>query len=420
MRRLAQFPLILQNIVCPIPPSSSPRFRSPYGSISHWPVVNSGDSTPSTTMTRHTPHRRRGHRHRDHSRSQRGRNDRPNNLLTPQQNYPGKFSILVVDDHSQDATAKLATKNPRIKIRTSSNTKLDGSFRAAAATWLDRQAFRPGCWSRSCHARSRGFRRSTPTYFWFTDADIVHAPDTLSRLVARAEQNNLALTSFMVLLRAQTFPERFLIPPFLFFFLKLYPPTKIANPNSRVSRSRWRLHSPPPRRARSHRRPRRDPRRSHRRLRPSPRRQTPALRWKKRKNLDGRHPQKPQPPRLLHLRRSPRHDRPHRLHPTPLLRVTPHRYPPRPCHHLPRPHRAPLRTRHRHTPRCARHLARHVALFLPTVRYYRISTHWAATLPLAATFYAGATFLSARVTGSIAAPNGKAARKPHRRRVNRR
>ena len=34
-------------------------------------------------------------------------------------------------------------------------------------------------------------------------------------------------------------------------------------------------------------------------------------------------------------------------------------------------------------------------LFLPTVRFYRISTHWAATLPLAAPFYAAATTLSA-------------------------
>jgi hypothetical protein len=34
-------------------------------------------------------------------------------------------------------------------------------------------------------------------------------------------------------------------------------------------------------------------------------------------------------------------------------------------------------------------------LFLPTVRFYRISTHWTAILPLAATFYAAATALSA-------------------------
>ena len=51
-------------------------------------------------------------------------------------------------------------------------------------------------------------------------------------------------------------------------------------------------------------------------------------------------------------------------------------------------------------------------LFLPTVRFYRISTHWAATLPLAAAFYAAATSSPPSVTGPTAAPNGKAAPKP--------
>ena len=64
----------------------------------------------------------------------------------------------------------------------------------------------------------------------FTDADIVHAPDTLQRLVARAERDHLDLMSLMVLLQAKTIPERALIPAFLFFFLKLYPPRWIAKP----------------------------------------------------------------------------------------------------------------------------------------------------------------------------------------------
>ncbi len=70
---------------------------------------------------------------------------------------------------------------------------------------------------------------------WFTDADIAHAPDTLRRLVARAESQRLDLASLMVLLRAKTFPERLLIPPFLYFFLKLYPPKRIADPKSRTA-----------------------------------------------------------------------------------------------------------------------------------------------------------------------------------------
>jgi hopene-associated glycosyltransferase HpnB len=39
----------------------------------------------------------------------------------------------------------------------------------------------------------------------------------------------------MVLLQARTFPERLLIPPFLYFFLQLYPPEWIADPNSRTA-----------------------------------------------------------------------------------------------------------------------------------------------------------------------------------------
>jgi hopene-associated glycosyltransferase HpnB len=39
----------------------------------------------------------------------------------------------------------------------------------------------------------------------------------------------------MVLLQAKTIPERLLIPAFLYFFLMLYPPKRIADRNSRVA-----------------------------------------------------------------------------------------------------------------------------------------------------------------------------------------
>src|SRR5260370_17435436 len=51
----------------------------------------------------------------------------------------------------------------------------------------------------------------------------------------RAEEKSLDLASLMVLLRAKTLPERLLIPPFLFFFLMLYPPRWIADANSRTA-----------------------------------------------------------------------------------------------------------------------------------------------------------------------------------------
>ena len=39
----------------------------------------------------------------------------------------------------------------------------------------------------------------------------------------------------MVLLQAKSFPERLLIPPFIYFFLKLYPPRWIADSRSRTA-----------------------------------------------------------------------------------------------------------------------------------------------------------------------------------------
>ncbi|HEY2821459.1 MAG TPA: glycosyltransferase [Candidatus Acidoferrum sp.] len=149
-----------------------------------------------------------------------------------QQNYPGKFSIVVVDDHSEDATAQLGQTSAQESAQKSPAAKTE-------VTILSAPPLQPN-WTGKLSALNHGIQhadqsQTPPSYLWFTDADIVHAPDTLTRLITRAEQNNLDLTSLMVLLRAQTLPERFLIPPFLFFFLKLYPPSKIANPKSQTA-----------------------------------------------------------------------------------------------------------------------------------------------------------------------------------------
>ena len=80
-----------------------------------------------------------------------------------------------------------------------------------------------------------GGERFAPDYFWFTDAGIVHDLDTLERLVSRAEKHQLDLVTLMVLLQAKSFAERLLIPPFVYFFLKLYPPTWIEDPKAKTA-----------------------------------------------------------------------------------------------------------------------------------------------------------------------------------------
>jgi hopene-associated glycosyltransferase HpnB len=87
---------------------------------------------------------------------------------------------------------------------------------------------------------SRGVARAEVTahgakYFLLTDADIVHAPSALRRLVAKAEAENLALASLMAKLDARGFWGSLLIPAFVYFFQKLYPFPQSNDPKSPVA-----------------------------------------------------------------------------------------------------------------------------------------------------------------------------------------
>jgi GT2 family glycosyltransferase len=174
------------------------------------------------------------------------------------QNYAGEFSAVLVDDHSEDATAQIAQQTARelnaesrIEIYAApalppgwtgklwalnTGTAIFGNSRTAISGCPQTTSISPGPPSTSRTApNDPALPVSSPTYYWFTDADVVHAPDTLCRLVARAESDHLDLASLMVLLQAKTLPERALIPAFLFFFLKLYPPRWIADPKARTA-----------------------------------------------------------------------------------------------------------------------------------------------------------------------------------------
>jgi hopene-associated glycosyltransferase HpnB len=141
------------------------------------------------------------------------------------QYYPGEFSVIVVDDHSNDGTAALA-----LRAATEAGASARVSVRSASEL--------PPGWTGKVWAMNEGVRGAagkTPDFLWFTDADITHTPDTLRRLVSRAEGESLDLASLMVLLQAKTIPERLLIPPFLYFFLMLYPPRWTADPKARTA-----------------------------------------------------------------------------------------------------------------------------------------------------------------------------------------
>jgi hopene-associated glycosyltransferase HpnB len=135
------------------------------------------------------------------------------------QDYPGELRVVVVDDHSEDRTGALARE---------AAAQTGASERVLI---LQAAALESG-WTGKLLAMQQGVESGVAReaeYFWFTDADIEHAPDTLRRIVQRAEQDKLDLVSLMALSQVNSTPERLMIPPFLYFFLKLYPPSWTAN-----------------------------------------------------------------------------------------------------------------------------------------------------------------------------------------------
>ncbi|MGO9897952.1 MAG: glycosyltransferase [Bryobacteraceae bacterium] len=137
------------------------------------------------------------------------------------QRYPGAFHIVLVDDSSSDGTAEAA--------RAVAPAERLSVIRAEplAAGWTGKM------W-----AVAQGVRyaaRFEADYFLLTDADIVHAPDNLAGLAARAEGSGYQLVSYMATLECRTLPERALIPAFVFFFFLLYPPRWIRNPRRRTA-----------------------------------------------------------------------------------------------------------------------------------------------------------------------------------------
>jgi|SRR5271168_1089636 len=141
-----------------------------------------------------------------------------------QQDYPGSFCVVVVDDHSEDATARIVSEVAG-ELGAAEELKIV-SASALPEHWTGKLwALNEGVSSdRVTNLGTPGVPAQAPSFYWFTDADVIHAPDTLRRLVGRAQRDRLDLASLMVLLQAKTFSERALIPAFLYFFLMLYPP----------------------------------------------------------------------------------------------------------------------------------------------------------------------------------------------------
>ncbi|CAN0480247.1 unnamed protein product, partial [Discosporangium mesarthrocarpum] len=124
------------------------------------------------------------------------------------QKYDGAVEIFLVDDRSDDDTARLATAVPGVTVISGSD---------APPGWTGKM------WAVSQGVAAAAEAADSSEYVWLTDADIAHHPGELASLIAGAEHEGLDLNSLMVRLRIERLWDVLLIPAFVFFFQKLYP-----------------------------------------------------------------------------------------------------------------------------------------------------------------------------------------------------
>lgn len=140
------------------------------------------------------------------------------------QQYDGKYSVVIVDDHSEDSTARTA-----VEIAQQSGA-------AERLTVISSPALPEG-WTGKVFAQQTGLQHAPADaeYVLFTDADILHPPNSLQTLVRQAANTRADLVSLMVRLDIQGFWASILIPAFVYFFAMLYPFQWVANPRRRTA-----------------------------------------------------------------------------------------------------------------------------------------------------------------------------------------
>jgi len=132
------------------------------------------------------------------------------------------LSIIVVDDRSRDKTNLLVSefkkKNKNISIIT--GKKLPKGW--VGKVWALKQGVD--------EAKKKKF-----DYYIFIDSDIELRKKIINNVINFLKDRDLAMVSLMAKLNCKSFWEKTLIPPFIFFFQKIYPFSLANNPKSKLA-----------------------------------------------------------------------------------------------------------------------------------------------------------------------------------------
>ena len=131
--------------------------------------------------------------------------------------YP-HLEVILVDDCSDDGTADVS--------RQVAAGHGHENLRVIAG------APPPEGWRGKLWALQQGVEAAGGEWFLFLDADILCRPNLLRDAVRLALREGYSMASLMVLLRAESFWDRLLIPAFFFFFHLLYPFHRVRKPGA--------------------------------------------------------------------------------------------------------------------------------------------------------------------------------------------
>ena len=133
------------------------------------------------------------------------------------------ISILIIDDNSSDKTHIVASnllKKKKINHQVVKGKKL------------------PNVWSGKVWALKQAIdilRYKQIEYYLFLDSDIILKKGIISEAVNFLSQRKLLMVSLMAKLNCTTSWEKFLIPAFIYFFQKIYPFSKVNDPNNSLA-----------------------------------------------------------------------------------------------------------------------------------------------------------------------------------------
>jgi len=132
------------------------------------------------------------------------------------------LEIIVVDDNSTDKTSEIVNKFKRKfkKISLLSGKKLPNGW--VGKTWALKQAVDFA-------------NRKKYDYYVFIDSDIIIERNLLMNVSKFIDNNDLEMVSLMAKLKCRTVWEKILIPPFIFFFQKIYPFNLVIDKNSKIA-----------------------------------------------------------------------------------------------------------------------------------------------------------------------------------------